>query len=123
MSDPDPKASDESSVDDATADGAPTGEPPAKEGWVREERSYRGISRRLAAHYLQNLGGTLVDADEPAKATRVDGDGWRVSLRAERVNVAGSISLTEVTVSFAGEPAVIEELIPKFKRKAMRAGG
>ncbi len=123
MSDPDPGASDESSVDDSPVEDSPANEPPAAEGWIREERAYRGISRRLAAHYLLNLGGTLVDADEPAEATRVDGDGWRVSLRAERVNVAGSITLTEVTVSFAGEPAVIEELIPKFKRKAMRAGG
>ncbi|WP_418281647.1 hypothetical protein [Halorubrum sp. DTA98] len=97
--------------------------PPIEEGWVREERAYRGISRRLAAHYLRNLGGELVDADEPAEATRVDGDGWRTTLRAEKVNVAGSIILTEVTVSFAGAPAVLAELIPSFKQKAMRAGG
>ncbi|SNR30951.1 hypothetical protein [Halorubrum vacuolatum] len=97
--------------------------PPTEPGWVREERAYRGISRRLAAHYLRNLGGTLVDADDPAEATRVEGDGWRAGLRTEPVHVAGSITLTEVTVAFTGEPAVIEELIPRFKRKAMRAGG
>jgi len=113
MPDPDPEPDGERSAN----------EPPTEAGWIREERAYRGISRRLAAHYLQNVGGTLVDADDPAEATRVDGDGWRAGLSAERVNVAGSITLTEVTVSFAGEPAVIEELIPKFKRKAMRAGG
>ncbi len=98
-------------------------EPPAEPGWVREQRAYRGISRRLAAHYLRNLGGTLVDADDPADATRVDGDGWRVTLRSETVNVAGSISLTEVTMSFAGDPEALADLIPRFKRKAMRAGG
>lgn len=96
---------------------------PLEEGWVREERAYRGISRRLAAHYLRNLGGELVGTDDPAKATRVDGDGWQATLAAEKVSVAGSITLTEVTVSFAGEPAVLDELIPGFKQKAMRAGG
>jgi molybdopterin synthase sulfur carrier subunit len=97
--------------------------PPTEDGWVRREVAYRGISRRLAAHYLVNLGGHLVDADDPAAATRVDGDGWRATLRAETVTAAASITLTEVTVSFAGETAVLEALLPRFKQKAMRAGG
>ncbi len=97
--------------------------PPTEDGWVRREVAYRGISRRLAAHYLVNLGGDLVDADDPAAATRVDGDGWRATLRAETVTAAASITLTEVTVSFAGETAVLEALLPRFKQKAMRAGG
>ena len=97
--------------------------PPAADGWVRREVSYRGISRRLAAHYLCNLGGHLVDADTPAAATRVDGDGWRSALSATEVAAAGSITLTEVTVSFTGETATLEELVPKFEQKAIRAGG
>lgn len=104
----------------------PDGRPdpiPLKEGWIREDRAYRGISRRLAAHYLRNLGGKLVGTDDPAEATRVDGDGWGATLAAETVSVAGSITLTEVTVSFAGEPGVLDELVPDFKQKAMRAGG
>ncbi len=117
MTDP-PEGGDRAGDDDPEG-----GELPIEPGWIREERAYRGISRRLAAHYLRNLGGTLVDADEPVSATRVDGEGWRVRLRAETVHVAGSITLTEVTVTFVGEPAAIEELIPRFKRKAMRAGG
>lgn len=98
-------------------------DPPTEEGWVRREVAYRGISRRLAAHYLVNLGGELVDADEPAEATRVDGDGWRAALSAEKVTAAASIRLTEVSVSFTGEESVLEALLPKFKQKAMRAGG
>ncbi|WP_066418637.1 hypothetical protein [Halorubrum aethiopicum] len=101
----------------------PATDPPAEPGWVRREVAYRGISRRLAAHYLRNLGGDLVGTDDPAEATRVDGDGWRASLAAAEVTAAASITLTEVTVSFAGEEAVLEELLPRFKRKAMRAGG
>lgn len=101
----------------------PPTEPPAESGWVRREVAYRGISRRLAAHYLENLGGELVGTDDPASATRVDGDGWRATLAAVKVTAAASITLTEVTVSFAGEESVLDELLPKFKRKAMRAGG
>jgi len=53
----------------------------------------------------------------------VDGDGWRVGLSAETVKAAGSISLTEVTAEFAGEPEALAELLPKYRQKAMRAGG
>ena len=112
-------------ADSDPADPEPDGpdEPLAEEGWVRKEVSYRGISRRLAAHYLMNLGGELVGTDDPASATRVDGEGWRSTLRAETVTAAAAITLTEVTVSFAGEESTLSELLPKFKRKAMRAGG
>ena len=117
----DPDAVDPDTADPDVADGP--GDPPTEAGWVRREVSYRGISRRLAAHYLVNLGDELVGADDPASATRVDGDGWRSTLRAETVTAAAAITLTEVTVSFAGEESVLSELLPKFKRKAMRAGG
>ncbi|WP_435075788.1 hypothetical protein [Halorubrum sp. HHNYT27] len=100
-----------------------SGLPPADEGWVRETVAYRGISRRLAAHYLRNLGGELVDTDDPAEATRVDGDGWRVALSAQKVTAAASITLTEVTAEFAGEPEALSALLPKYRQKAMRAGG
>jgi molybdopterin synthase sulfur carrier subunit len=109
--------------DDAADADSPAGEPPAEPGWVRREVAYRGISRRLAAHYLENLGGDLVGTDDPADATRVDGEGWRATLAAAEVTAAASITLTEVTVSFAGEESVLEDLLPNFKRKAMRAGG
>lgn len=86
-------------------------------------RSYRGISRRLAAHYLQNLGGKLVGTDDPAEATGVVGDGWSAELSAESVSVGGSLSLTEVSVTFIGDSAVLADLIDRFSFKAMRAGG
>ncbi len=86
-------------------------------------RSYRGISRRLAAHYLQNLDGTLVDTGDPAEATTVEGDGWTAELSAESVGVGGSLSLTEVSVTFTGDPEVLADLIERFSFKAMRAGG
>jgi len=83
--------------------------------------SFRGISRRLAVHYLRNLGGEADGADEDV--TAVDGDDWRAELSADTVTSAGSITLTEVTVRFEGDPAVLDDLIERFERKAMRAGG
>lgn len=83
----------------------------------RRQKSFRGISERLAVNYLENLGG------ERADDGRVEGDGWRASLDSETVSVGATLELTEVTVSFAGEPDVLDELVEAFSRKAMRAGG
>ncbi|KDS91885.1 hypothetical protein FK85_16285 [Halorubrum saccharovorum] len=108
---------------DSNADSDTETLPPTEEGWTRKTIAYRGISRRLAAHYLVNLGGRLVGTDDPAEATRVDGDGWRVALSAEKVTAAASIRITEVTAEFVGDPEALDELLPKYKQKAMRAGG
>jgi len=111
--------------DDEAIDGGESGNdlPPTEEGWERETVAYRGISRRLAAHYLVNLGGELVGTDDPAEATRIDGDGWRVALSAEKVTAAAAIRLTEVTAEFVGDPEALAALLPKYRQKAMRAGG
>ncbi|MFC7008225.1 hypothetical protein [Halalkalicoccus salilacus] len=84
---------------------------------MREERSFRGISQRLARHYLENLGGE-VESDD-----RVVGDDWEATLSAEKVSVGASLTLTEVTVVFEGDEETLEPLIEKFAQKAMRAGG
>ena len=84
---------------------------------MREERSFRGISQRLARHYLENLGGEVENDD------RVVGDDWEATLSAEKVSVGASLSLTEVTVVFEGDEERLEPLIEKFAQKAMRAGG
>ncbi|MFB6157549.1 MAG: hypothetical protein ABEJ34_06890 [Haloferacaceae archaeon] len=83
----------------------------------RRERAYRGISVRLAVRYLENLGGERVADD------RVVGDGWEARLSATRQEVGPSLSLTEVTVTFEGDPETLDGLIERFSRKAMRAGG
>lgn len=81
------------------------------------ERSYRGISRRLAVHYLENLGGERADDD------RVVGDGWEARLSESTVDVGPSLTLTEVTVDFEGDPEAVDSLVERFSKKAMRAGG
>ena len=89
---------------------------------MRREKSYRGISERLARRYLSNLGGEIEGGDEEGDGD-VEGDGWRASVSSEKVGVGPSVELTEVTVVFEGEEAVLDELIEDFSRKAMRAGG
>jgi len=84
---------------------------------VRRERSYRGISIRLAREYLVKLGADAVDDD------RVAADAWSASLSAETVSIGPTLTLTEVTVVFEGEPETLDPLIERFSQKAMRAGG
>jgi MoaD family protein len=95
------------------AEGSPEGEGER----VTREKAFRGVSERLVRHYLVNLGGEEVDEHVVA------GPDWRVETSAEKVNVAGSMTLTEVTVTFEGPPETLDPLMEKFGRKAMRAGG
>lgn len=84
---------------------------------TRLERSFRGISERLAIRYLTNLGGEQVDEDT------VEGDDWTATLSSEQVGIGPSLKLTEVTVVFEGEEDTLDPLVEKFAQKAMRAGG
>lgn len=81
------------------------------------ERSYRGISRRAALHYLEGVGGDRVDEQT------VEGDGWRASVASDSVSVGASLTLTEVTVHFEGDPETLDAVIDAFSQKAIRAGG
>lgn len=81
------------------------------------ERSYRGISRRLAVEYLRNLGGEAESDD------RVVGDGWEATLSTSTVSVGATLTLTEVTIVFEGDGEALDPLVERFSRKAMRAGG
>ncbi|PSQ50915.1 hypothetical protein BRD15_00580 [Halobacteriales archaeon SW_6_65_15] len=102
---------------------------------MRVEKSYRGISERLARHYLSNLGGEVVDeadgtveggdADGNAKACDADvvADDWRASISSEKVSIGPSVQLTEVTVVFEGDEETLDSLVADFSQKALRAGG
>ncbi len=83
----------------------------------RIERSFRGISERLALRYLTNLGGEQVEDDT------VESERWSASISSETVGIGPSLTLTEVTVVFEGEDDRLEELVEEFAQKAMRAGG
>ncbi|MFD1514603.1 hypothetical protein [Halomarina rubra] len=91
---------------------------------MQVERSFRGISKRLATHYLENLGGERVDGDPQGEGpVDVEGGDWTATLTDEKVTAAGSFTLTEVTVVFEGEEAALDGLVDDFAQKAMRAGG
>jgi hypothetical protein len=84
---------------------------------MRVERTFRGISVRLARHYLTNLGGEAVADD------RMEAEDWTADLSSSEVSVGPTLSLTEVTVAFEGDEETLDGLIDRFAQKAMRAGG
>jgi hypothetical protein len=84
---------------------------------VTREKAFRGISQRLAIHYLEKLGGEQVDEGTVA------GDDWQASLSSEKVGIGPTVSLTEVTIVFEGDESTLETLVERFSQKAMRAGG
>jgi hypothetical protein len=89
---------------------------------TRVEKSFRGISERLARRYLSNLGGEIEGGD-PEGEGDVVGEEWRASISSEKVSIGPSVQLTEVTVVFEGDDEALDLLIEKFSQKAMRAGG
>ncbi|WP_435067048.1 hypothetical protein [Haloplanus sp. C73] len=89
----------------------------ANEHWVRRERSFRGISKRLSIKYLETLGAEQVDDG------RVEADDWVADLSAQTVGIGPSMTLTQVDLVFEGDPDVLDPLIEEFAQKALRAGG
>ncbi|MFD1585856.1 hypothetical protein ACFR9U_02585 [Halorientalis brevis] len=91
---------------------------------MEREKSFRGISKRLAVHYLTNLGGELVDGDpEDDEPARVAADDWTATLTVGEASIGPSVTLTEITVSFEGSEETLDSLVERFSQKAMRAGG
>ena len=86
---------------------------------MEETREFRGISKRLAAQYLETLGGERIDE----AGDRIEGDGWTAELDERKVNPVASIVINEVVIHFTGEESTLRPLIDAFAQKAMRAGG
>jgi hypothetical protein len=94
--------------------------------WLRRERAFRGISVRLAVHYLGNLGGEVVaetENDAGVRTVTVADDDWQATLSSVEVGIGPTVSLTEVRIVFVGDPGSLDSLIDRFAQKAMRAGG
>lgn len=102
---------------------------------MRVVKAFRGISKRLAIHYLKGLGGRPVDAagrevegaaettDAADRVDRVESEHWTVHLSTSTVSVGPTIELTELETVFEGDAAAVEPLVEDFTWKAMRAGG
>lgn len=117
---------DQTAGEDDDREDWPTPPADVPDTWLHRDRAFRGISVRLAVHYLGNLGGEVVaetETDEEAQPITVAGDGWRATLSSVAVGVGPTVSLTEVRIAFAGDPDGLEPLVDRFAQKAMRAGG
>lgn len=84
---------------------------------MEETRSFRGISKRAAVGYLENLGGERTDGSV------IEGDGWRAELSEDTVSIGKTLTLNEVTVEFEGDEDRVPPVIEQFAQKAIRAGG
>lgn len=51
------------------------------------------------------------------------GPDWAVDIETEEVTITSSIQLTEVQLAFEGDEETLDDLVERFARKAMRAGG
>jgi len=101
----------------AALDAIPPVERSVEEGTLRVTRRFRGLTLEQAIGYLEGLGGRRRgDAD-------VDGDGWHAALSTGTAPVGPSYRLTEVTVTWTGEPDVVEAVVLRFRLKAFRAPG
>ncbi|MFB6160563.1 MAG: hypothetical protein ABEJ61_05230 [Haloferacaceae archaeon] len=101
----------------AALDAIPPVERSLDEGVLRVTRRFRGLTPEQAVRYLEHLGGERRGADAVA------GDGWRARLSTRRVPVGPSYRLTEVTVTWTGDPAAVDPVVLRFRRKAFRAPG
>lgn len=90
---------------------------PRNQVMERRERSYRGVSARAAVGYLEGLGARRVDD------RTVENEDWRATIDTGTVEIGPVLELTEVTVRFEGDAAVLDGVVEEFSRKMMRAGG
>jgi hypothetical protein len=102
---------------------------------MRIEKAFRGISKRLALHYLEGLGARPVDADgtpvdgageTTEAAERVDravAQGWAVTVGTETVAIGPTLEVTELVMVFEGDESVLEDVVEDFTWKSRRAGG
>ncbi|WP_338739705.1 hypothetical protein [Haloplanus salilacus] len=85
------------------------------DGRLRITHGFRGITPAQAIRYLESLGGDRIDD------RTVDGTGWRATLSTRAVPVGPSYRLTEVRVTWTGDPDAVESVVPEFRLKAFRA--
>jgi hypothetical protein len=104
------------SRDDRRLSGIPPLERSLTDGELRITRGFRGLSVDRAVGYLEALGG------ERTGERTVEGPGWRASLATRTVPV-GAYRLTEVGITWVGDPEAVEAVVRRFRLKAFRAPG
>jgi len=81
-----------------------------------ESRQIRGIPLWLLREYLEELGA-MADSE-----TRVEGDGWVITLAKMEPFALGSLRVGQVMMEIEGEEEAITRLKPDLEKKTMRAG-
>ena len=87
------------------------------DGELRITHGFRGVNPAQAIRYLEALGGERVDD------RTVEGAGWTAHLSTSVVPVGPSYRLTEVRVTWVGDPDAVESVVLRFRVKAFRAPG
>jgi len=100
----------------AALDAIPPIEESRTDGRLRITRGFRGLSPQQAIRYLEALGGERIDD------RTVEGPGWRATLETRTIPV-GAYRLTEVRITWTGDPAAVEAVVLRFRIKAFRAPG
>jgi len=84
---------------------------------LRITHGFRGVNPEQAIRYLEALGGERVDDRS------VEGPGWDAHLSTRVVPVGPSYRLTEVRITWTGDPDAVESVVLRFRLKAFRAPG
>jgi hypothetical protein len=80
------------------------------------ETQLHAIPLWLLREYLEELGGEAVADDH------VVGDGWEARLEKMPPRQVGSLRVGIVQITLEGSSAALDELLPEFEKKTMRAG-
>ncbi len=102
---------------EAALDAIPPVERHEENGRLLLTRAFRGVTVDQAVRYLEHLGGHRTDDQE------VSGEGWSAALSTQTVPVGPSYRLTQVTITWVGDPARVERVVGRFRLKAFRAPG
>ena len=70
----------------------------------------------LLREYLEELGGEAVTEDH------VVGDGWQAWLEKQPPRQVGSLRVGIVQITLEGSSEALDNLLPEFEKKTMRAG-
>jgi hypothetical protein len=80
------------------------------------ETQLHAIPLWLLREYLEELGG------EAESDVYVVGDGWDARLEKQEPRQVGSLRVGIVQVTFQGTDAALQDLLPEFNKKTLRAG-
>ena len=90
------------------------------------ERVLRGIPRWLLVGYLEDLGGTVLEADDGAVGPDEDliaGDGWQARLTQMEDFKVGSLSSGQVRLTVTGDPDEVRGMLSRLAPRLFRGGG